>query len=163
MDDPTISDSVKVRRAVPGDEPEILRLRDLMAAALFRPYEAGPWMDEARARLARWLADPDAPTAAFVVDAPDGQGLAATVIGTIDERLPSPRNPSGVVGYVYGVSTDPRWQRRGFSRAAMTALLDWYEQRGVARIELHASEYGEGLYRQLGFTEPHGVPLTLRR
>jgi hypothetical protein len=34
----------------------------------------------------------------------------------------------------------------------MAALLDWYQQRGVARVGLAASTDGEPLYRSLGFT-----------
>ena len=160
---PSIRPPVAARRAVAGDEGEVARLRLEMSSTLFGPTEEGPWTGESLGRLARWLADPDATTAAFVVDAPDGRGLAASVIGTYYERLPGPRNPSGLSGYVYGVATDSRWRRRGCSRAAMTALLDWFDQRGVPRIELHASEYGEGLYRQLGFTDPGGVALQLLR
>ena len=153
----------KVRRAVPGDEDEISRLRDLMASTLFGPVEEGPWTVETRARLRRWFADPDADTAAFVVDAPDGAGLAASVIGVIFERLPGKSNRSGLCGYVYGVSTDERWRRRGYSRRAMQALLDWYAERGVTRIDLHASEFGEGLYRDLGFVDCNGAALVLTR
>lgn len=162
-DSPAGDDEVKVRRAGPGDEAEVARLRELMTSALFGPGGEGPWTAETLARLTRWLADPDATTAVFVVDAPDGVGLAACVIGTYNERLPSARNPSGTSGYVYGVSTDPRWQRRGYSRAAMTALLEWYDSRGVVRIDLHASEFGEGLYRKLGFAEARGAALTAHR
>lgn len=164
MTDLTTHTPVRARRAVPGDEYQIARLRGLMSSALFGPQQEGPWTDQTIARLARWLGDPDgADTAVFVVDAPGGEELAASAIGTIDQRLPSPRNPSGTIGYVYGVSTDPRWQRRGYSRAAMTALLDWYGRRGVTRIDLHASEFGEGLYRELGFTDGRGVALSLHR
>ncbi|QMU69537.1 GNAT family N-acetyltransferase [Streptacidiphilus sp. P02-A3a] len=159
----TGDDEVRVRRAGPGDEAEVVRLRELMSSTLFGPGAEGPWTGEAMARLARWLADPDAATAVFVVDAPDGAGLAASVIGTYSERLPSARNPAGLSGYVYGVSTDPRWQRRGFSRAAMTALLDWFDRCGVVRIDLHASEFGEGLYRKLGFAETRGAALSAHR
>ncbi|WP_280727117.1 GNAT family N-acetyltransferase [Kitasatospora sp. MAA4] len=150
------------RRAAVGDAAEIVRLRAVMTAALFGRSQEGPWDAVTLARLERWLGDPDAPTAVFVVDAPDGASLAATAIGTIDERLPHARNPSGVTGYVYGVSTDPRWRRRGFSRAAMRALLGWYADRGVHRIDLHASPSGESLYRELGFTDASGAALTLR-
>ncbi len=90
-------------------------------------------------------------------------GLAACVIGSYSDRLPSQRNPHGTAGYVYGVSTEPRWQRRGYSRAAMVALLEWFDQRGVVRIDLHASEFGEGLYRKLGFAEASGAALTALR
>jgi len=149
---PTGAGAVKARRAQPGEEAEVARLRGLMSATLFGPQEDGPW-----------FADPDAHTVAFVIDAPDGQGLAASAIGTFFERLPGPRSPNGTVGYVYGVSTDPRWQRRGYSRAAMTALLEWFDQHGVSRIELHASEFGEELYRQLGFTDSVAKALVRHR
>jgi GNAT superfamily N-acetyltransferase len=154
---------VKARRAVPGDEDEIARLREMMAQQLFGADVDGSWAVEARARLGRWLRDPDATTAAFVVDSPDGVGLAASAIGVITERLPGPNNLSGLSGYVYGVGTDPQWRRRGFSRAAMKALLEWFEQRDVPRVELYASEYGEGLYRELGFEDANGAALTRKR
>lgn len=160
---PVQADLVKARRARPEDAAEVARLRDLMSAVLFGPQEDGPWSADAVSRLARWFADPDARTAAFVVDAPDGQGLATSAIGVVYDRLPGPRSANGAVGYVYGVSTDPRWQRRGYSRAVMTALLEWFDQHAVTRIELHASEFGEGLYRQLGFGDPTGKALVLHR
>ena len=108
-----------------------------------------------------WLeAGEGANTVCFVIDAPDGSGLAASAIGAVDERLPSYRNQSGLSGYVYGVCTDERFRRRVYSRIVMRALLDWYISQGILRVELHASEYGEGLYRELGFSEAGGVPLT---
>jgi hypothetical protein len=42
----------------------------------------------------------------------------------------------------------------------VTATLDWLRDRGVPRVDLHASEEGESLYRDLGFHEPRGVALT---
>jgi GNAT superfamily N-acetyltransferase len=152
-----------VRRAVPGDEHEIIRLRNEMRKAVWPDSSVDDGYDGLAASVVLgWLrAGAEARTAAFVLDAPDGSGgLAASVIGAVDERLPSARNPSGRSGYVYGVSTDPRFRRLGYSRLAMTALLDWYEELGITRIELHASEFGEGLYRELGFAEPGGVAMT---
>ena len=160
---PTGAGAVKARRARPGEEAEVARLRNLMIATLFGPQEDGPWTAETLSRLARWFADPDAHTVAYVIEAPDGQGLAASAIGTFFERLPGAHSPNGTVGYVYGVSTDPRWQRRGYSRAVMTALLEWFDQHGVSRIDLHASEFGEELYRQLGFTDSVAKALVRHR
>jgi GNAT superfamily N-acetyltransferase len=146
------------RRAVIGDEEEIIRLRDLMVATLFGGDGAGdPHRDAAVAKMRQFLKQEENPvTVAFVVDAPDGAGLAASVIGSVDERVPSSKNPLGKAGYVYGVYTEERYRRRGFSRLAMQALLDWYDANGFVRLELHASEFGEGLYRELGFREPRG-------
>lgn len=156
------------RRAVLGDEREIARLRILMINDLWGPPNPGPWDDAAVAGIRAWLIEPATAatataattTAVFVVDAPDGPGLAASVIGAIEELLPSERNPTGRLGYVYGVATDTRHRRRGYSRLAMTALLDWYTERGISRVDLHASEFGDALYRELGFEDSHGTALT---
>lgn len=152
------------RRAVPGDEEEILRLRHQMARDVFgvEPPPADEASHVAALKLVRtWLEVGDgAGTVFFVVDALEGEGLAASAIGAVDQRLPNARNPSGLCGYVYGVCTDDRYRRRGYSRLVMRALLDWYDSQGIPRVELHASEYGDALYRQLGFTEPAGVALT---
>lgn len=160
----TGSDEVCVRRAVPGDEEEIQRLRHRMALDVFGATP--PALDEpnhvaAVKKVRAWLeAGDEAGTACFVIDALDGSGLAASAIGAVDERLPSGRNPSGRSGYIYGVCTDERYRRRGYSRLVLQALLDWYAGQGIPRIELHASEYGETLYRELGFEPPMGLALT---
>ena len=160
----TGTDEVRARRAVPGDEEEIQRLRHQMARDVFGV--APPAADElnhvaAVKKLRTWLEAGDgAGTACFVIDAVDGNGLAASAIGAIDERLPSERNPSGRSGYIYGVCTEERYRRRGYSRLVLQALMDWYADQGIPRIELHASEFGEALYRELGFAEPKGVALT---
>lgn len=77
--------------------------------------------------------------------------LAACAAGTVEHRLPGPGNPLGHVGHVFNVATDPDLRRRGYSRACMTALLAWYRERGVRKIDLHASVEGEPLYASMGF------------
>lgn len=116
--------------------------------------EPGPWQAIAKQTLRKRLAEPPAAAslAAFVVDRPDQPGrLAACAIGVIEQRLGSPDNPSGDYGYIFNVATDPHYRRRGFSRTCMEALLEWYRQRGVHKIDLRATEAGEPLYRSLGF------------
>jgi GNAT superfamily N-acetyltransferase len=148
---------------VAGDEEEIQRLRHQMASAVFGfppPPADEPHHIAAVKKVRAWLESGDeAGTACFVIDAPDGSGLAASAIGAVDERLPSQRNPSGQSGYIYGVCTEERYRRRGYSRLVLRALMDWYAAQGIQRIELHASEYGEALYRELGFNDPRGTSL----
>ena len=100
--------------------------------------------------------------AIFVVDA-DDRGLAACAAGTIARRLPTPPNPSGLVGYVQWVSTDPGERRRGHARAVMDALLNWYAGRDVRSVELHATPEGEPLYRSQGFSDSGGGKALRRR
>jgi hypothetical protein len=40
-----------------------------------------------------------------VIDAEDG--LAACGMGVVDQRLPTPYNPDGRIGHVFGIVTDP--------------------------------------------------------
>ncbi|GAB3824063.1 hypothetical protein GCM10027610_001810 [Dactylosporangium cerinum] len=68
-------------------------------------------------------------------------------------RLGSPSNPAGLSGYLYNVSTDGAYRRRGYSLACVTAMLDWFRHRGVARVQLHATDNGYELYRRLGFRD----------
>ncbi|SCF02795.1 Ribosomal protein S18 acetylase RimI [Micromonospora purpureochromogenes] len=154
---------IKVRRAGPGDAAEIVRLRGVMLASMDGAEPPpGPWQPAAREVLRERLADPVDLMAVFVVDAPDRPGvLAACATGTIERRLGGPGNPSGLTGYVFNVVTDPGYRRRGYSRACMTGLLDWYRDRGVLKIDLRASVAGEALYRSLGFRDTPGPTLRL--
>ena len=142
------------RRAVPSDADELVRLRGLMLAGMSGvPTPPGRWQDVARDNLRTWLAEPDPWLAAFVIDAPEGASLAACAVGTVERRLGGPDDPSGLVGYVFNVSTDPAYRRRGHSRACVSALLVWFRDRGVRRVDLRASASGRPLYRALGFRE----------
>ena len=146
---------VQARRATADDAAELVRLRMVMFESIDgMPAEPGEWTELAVRALRQRLPGPDARTAAFVVDRPGEPGaLAACAVGAIDERLGSPANPAGLSGYVYNVTTDNGYRRRGYSQACMTALLGWFRDRGVLRVQLHASEDGYELYRRLGFTE----------
>jgi ribosomal protein S18 acetylase RimI-like enzyme len=88
--------------------------------------------------------------------------LAASGAGTISTRLPSPNNPTARVGYIQWVATDPDARRRGHAREVMAALLDWYDERQVVVVELHATTDGEPLYRSLGFGVEGGIALRRR-
>ncbi|MGA5302161.1 GNAT family N-acetyltransferase [Nucisporomicrobium flavum] len=143
---------IKARQAAPADATELMRLRKVMLDSMRdTPSPAGEWQDAGRALLQRQLADPDGMVAAFVVDRPGAPGLAACVVGAVDQRLPNPSDPTGLRGYVYSVATDPAYRRRGYSRACMTALIDWYAHRGIRAVDLRASPDGEPLYASLGF------------
>jgi GNAT superfamily N-acetyltransferase len=149
-----------VRRAEPADAVELTRLRAVMWAAMdgIAP-ELGPWQEATAARFREVLAG-DA-WAGFVVDNPDGPGLVACAVGTIERRLPSPHNLTGEIGHIFNVATDPPYRRRGYSRTCMVALLEWYQRRGVPRVELNASPDGERLYQELGFART-GIPAMRR-
>ncbi|MFJ3230023.1 GNAT family N-acetyltransferase [Streptomyces sp. NPDC086787] len=148
-----------VRRAVPEDAVEVLRLRQVMIDSLATAAPSTQWQEESLPILRDRLADPDGDFAAFVVDDPARPGsLAALVVGTIDYRIGKAGNPRGAAGYVFSVATDPGARRRGHARACMDALLDWFRARGVGQVQLTASAEALPLYESLGF-RPKPDPL----
>ncbi|MBO1333065.1 GNAT family N-acetyltransferase [Streptomyces sp. VRA16 Mangrove soil] len=140
------------RRAVPEDAEELVRLRKIMLDSM-SPSDDVDWQQPTLEALRCHLADPDGELTAFVVEDPSGSGgLAACATGVIQRSLGSPGNPYGTTGHVFNVCTDPGHRRRGYSRACMEALLAWYKEHDVRRVDLHATATGEPLYASLGFT-----------
>jgi ribosomal protein S18 acetylase RimI-like enzyme len=152
-----------VRPATSADIPELVRLRALLFADLGDAWGAPPegddWRELCAAELSRRL-DGDG-MCVLVVDG--DSGLASAGMGVIDRRLPSPYNPGGTVGHVFGVVTDPAYRGRGHARAVMEGLLAWFEERGVRRVDLNASPDGMPLYRRLGFADHPDPTLSLTR
>ncbi|MEU3353896.1 GNAT family N-acetyltransferase [Streptomyces sp. NPDC037389] len=158
------------RMARPEDAAEIVRLRRVMFAAMSGHDSPGPWEAAAEETARRQLAETGRPgLVGFVVDGEpgvDGAGpegaprLAACAVGRIEERLPAPGHPTGLFGFVFNVCTDVRHRGRGLARATTEALLDWFAGQGVTRVDLHATDDSERLYRGLGFAE-HSLALSL--
>lgn len=143
-----------VRGAVEDDTAQLVRLRALLFETLggdfFNPSAAeNSWRETLAAVLKEQLAGDT--MRILVVDGDDG--LAACGIGLIVQSLPSPHLHNGRIGQVIGMVTDPAYRRRGHSRAIMHGLLNWFREREVARVDLHASSDAEKLYRALGFVD----------
>ena len=152
-----------VRRAVPGDAPEVLRLRQVMIDALPGSDGSTEWHAESLPTLRKKLSESDGDFAAFVVDHPERpEGLAALVVGTVDYRIGKSGDPRGAVGFVFSVATDPDARRRGYARACMAELLSWFRERGAVRVHLTASPQAEPLYVSLGFRPKPDPLLELR-
>ncbi|MFF8590371.1 GNAT family N-acetyltransferase [Streptomyces sp. NPDC015220] len=148
-----------VRRAEPADAGEVLRLRQVMIDSMAGADTSTDWHTRSLPALRARLAEPDGDFAAFVVDHPERPGALATLVaGTVDYRIGRARNPLGAVGYVFSVATDPDARRRGYARACVDALLEWFRERGVDRVQLTTSAEGAPLYSSLGF-RPKPDPL----
>ena len=148
---------MEARRANPGDAEELTRLRGVMFAS-WTGEAGGEWAALSTDYLRRALATDQ--LAAYVVDGPDG--LVACGVGWIEQHLPGPNNLTGRRGHIANMSTEPAHRRQGHARRVFEALLAWFEERDVTRIDLHATDEGEPLYRSFGFTEPRGLALTRR-
>ncbi|NGO47829.1 GNAT family N-acetyltransferase [Streptomyces ureilyticus] len=141
-----------VRRAVPEDVEEVLRLRQVMIDSVHAGDSSTGWQAESLPTLRVKLADRGGDFAAFVVDHPSRlDALAALAVGTVEYRIGRAGNPHGAVGYVFSVATDPDARRRGYARACMETLLDWFREKGAAQVDLNASAEAEPLYASLGF------------
>lgn len=147
---------MSLRRANPSDAAELVRLRRVMFEAMGVDHSAPEWAANADEVLRRCLASGE--MAAFVVEE-DGRVVAGGV-GMVAQRLPGPKNPSGLHGYVQSMATDPESRGRGHARAVFAALLEWFEERGVTSVDLHATGEGAPLYRSFGFSEPRHLPLS---
>jgi GNAT superfamily N-acetyltransferase len=148
---------IDVRPATAADAEELVRLREV----LFDDAAPGPWRAQALLDFRTGIGSGS--LTAFVVDAEEPGRLAASAVGVIEHRVASPANPSGRLGYIFGVATDPAYRRRGFSRACMQRLLAWYKRENITRVDLMASAEAEPLYASLGFvrrTDP-AMRLTL--
>ncbi|GAA3399151.1 GNAT family N-acetyltransferase [Cryptosporangium minutisporangium] len=144
---------MNVRTATVDDLPRVLNLVTQMFRDLGTPVASAEWQHAARHRLEA------ADAIATVVATDDRNEPIAVAVGIIDERIPSPRRPDGRIGYVEWLATDPHYRRRGAARLVMTALLDWFDEQGVATVDVHASPYAHPLYQALGFRPPAATPL----
>jgi GNAT superfamily N-acetyltransferase len=99
--------------------------------------------------------------AAFVtVD--DSDEPISVAVGILDSRLPSPRRPTGQIGYFEWLATSPAHRRQGAARLASLALLEWFDHLGVKVVDVHASAQAQALYESLGFSDPVARPMRRR-
>jgi GNAT superfamily N-acetyltransferase len=146
-----------LRRAGVEDAAALVRLRALMLSAMGSDPSVPGWAQACEAAFARRLAEPDR-FAAWVVDV-DGSPVASGV-GWLEEHLPSPAAPDGRRGHVASMSTEPAHRRQGHGRAVLEALLEWFTDAGVRRVDLRATPDGRGLYERLGFRAGGGAALS---
>jgi len=174
---------VTARRAEPDDVAELVRLRGIMLNDMSGGAPVlDDWQDTLVEDLRFRLADPARTAVAYVVDRPvpepdtgrpefhlgvapapgvPGCRLAACAVGLVEPRLGGPGNPTGDTGYILNVCTEPALRRRGYARACLVALLDWYRAHGTTMVDLQATGDGEALYLDLGFRPAPGQTMRL--
>ena len=144
-----------LRRATTADAAELTRLRGHMHRAMgSRPTAESDALT--RGAFARRLAGDD--FAAYVVA--DADRLLSCGVGWVEEHLPSPHQLDPRRGHIASMSTDPTARRQGHARAVFAALLAWFGERGVRRIDLRATPDGQPLYEQAGFRVLSGATMS---
>ena len=141
---------------MPADAASLTTLRGHMLTAMGSDATAPDWAGPCEADLARRLAEPDR-FAAYVVEV-DGVVVSGGV-GWVEEHLPAPGRPDGRRGHVASMSTDPDHRRAGHGRAVFGALMGWFAELGVPRVDLRATEEGLPLYESFGFRVLSGATM----
>ncbi|HKY68806.1 MAG TPA: GNAT family N-acetyltransferase [Acidimicrobiales bacterium] len=156
-------DAPPLRLATADDVDELVRLRRVMMGAL-EVCDEPTWALACADFLRRTLADGSAaavvagdpgavPSGSAAADRHRPEPLVACGIGVIVERVPGPETPTGRYGYVCSMVTEPDWRGRGLATGVVEGLLAWFADRGVRKVDLHASDEGEPIYRRFGFRE----------
>jgi GNAT superfamily N-acetyltransferase len=136
-----------LRRATPSDAEDLTRLRGLMHLAMGAPSLPDEWRTSCEAAFRRRLSEPD--FVAFAVE--DDGRLISCGAGWLEEHLPSPGQYDGRRGHIASMSTEVEHQRRGHARQVFAALMDWFADQDVPRVDLRATADGRGLYESFGF------------
>ena len=85
----------------------------------------------------------------FTVD--DTNEVAATGGITFFELMPTPEDETGKRAFIMNMRTYANHRRQGLGTLILDALLNEAKQRGVANIQIEASEMGAKLYSHYGF------------
>jgi GNAT superfamily N-acetyltransferase len=67
--------------------------------------------------------------------------------------------PNGKTGYILNMFTLKDFRKNGICKLLFQKLIDESKQLNLDKIELHATNDGELVYRQFGFAEPHDKAL----
>lgn len=88
--------------------------------------------------------------AGFVAERPDGTAVGSGLVWFRPEQ-PRPGIRGMVTPYVLSMFTEPAWRGKGVATRIMRELLALVRRRGHPDVVLHASRFGRGVYRRVGF------------
>lgn len=143
-----------LRRATPADAEALTRLRAFMHASMGESV-TDAWRAACIAAFRRRLGTDD--FVAYLVTA-DGV-IVSGGVGWLEEHLPSTNALNPLRGQIASMSTDPAHLRRGYARLVFEALMTWFTDRDVPRINLRATAQGRPLYEAFGFTVLGGATM----
>jgi GNAT superfamily N-acetyltransferase len=149
-----------IRPATPSDIPEILRQRRRMYEDMDHTDPAAP---DAMSRLSfdyLHQAIPEGSVRAWLA-LHDQHAFAGGAV-LITSWPARPYDLECRRATILNVYTDPEYRRRGIARLLMETMIDWCKRKGLARVNLHASDAGRHLYESLGFEPSNEMRLKLR-
>jgi RimJ/RimL family protein N-acetyltransferase len=139
---------VIVRPAEPGDAAALVALANAVSAEPEAWLISTGWRGVAEER--RFLR--------AVRRHPDAAVYVAELDGELVGRLSLARDQHPASGHVadLGLMVDVGHRRRGIGRALMDAAVEWAQQHGISKLELHVFPWNEpaiALYESLGYVK----------
>ena len=136
----------EVRRAEPEDVPDLVEMRiaQLLEEGARESMDLRPALND---HYARHLAD--GTFYSWVAFA--GDRMVATSGISIVEKPPYFGCPTGRIGLVSGMYTEPAWRRQGIARDLLCRVVGEARARGCGAVQITASDAGVPLYRSVGF------------
>lgn len=137
-----------LRRATVDDIPALVELQALLFAEMGHAHVSAPaWRDPAAAWLAQRLGSEVCVSVVEVEGA-----LVACALGYLHTAPPSPSSITDVRGHISNVITVEGHRSRGYARACVEALLEWFRDETSAEVvDLSASKDGLALYESMGW------------
>jgi ribosomal protein S18 acetylase RimI-like enzyme len=77
----------------------------------------------------------------------------------IRQQPPGYKYPNGKLGYIMNMYTLPQYRGRGICTMLMEKIMQSAREQGICKVELHATNEGEPIYRKFGFAEPKSLVL----
>jgi GNAT superfamily N-acetyltransferase len=139
-------EGLEVRRLVPGDVPGLVetRVAQLLEEGGRQSVDLRPALSD---HYARHLSDGS--FVSWVAFA--GGRMVATSGVSIVEKPPWYGCPTGRIGLVSGMYTDPAWRRQGIARDLLLRCLEEARVQGCGVAQITASDAGVPLYQSVGF------------
>ena len=156
-----LDNALTMRKAGPGELPEILRHRRCMFLDMGYPDDdrLAAAMKAAEGFFARRLANGE--YQAWFIEDRSGKVIAGGGVVVFDYHA-GPRDPSPRRPVIVNVYTDPAHRREGLARFLMQTMIAWCRSEGFGSVVLHASDQGRHLYETLGFVPTNEMRLMLR-
>ena len=142
---------LRLRPARISDLATLVRHRREMHAELndYSPKQ----LDAADPVYRRWIAARlrNRRAVAWIVEAGPGRPVGSGCVWLRDTQ-PRPTELAGLRPYLMSMYTVPGFRGRGVATMLASTAVTWSRSHGYARMTLHASKLGRGIYERLGFT-----------
>ena len=98
----------------------------------------------------------------FLLEDAKGQALASGCLWMMP-RQPRPMAGRRTVPYLLSMFTEPAHRGKGYATRIVREAVRWARAHGYDAVTLHASDYGESIYRREGFARTMEMRLRLRK